>query len=516
MFKALKIRLCNDFLNFKNCTDANIAIIFSLALIPILLAIAMAIDYTNASDSNAKLQSAADASSLAALSYVRSVPTPDSSTIAKAQAIAESTFNLQTKNVNTVTSTNPTFKITQTGTSFKSDVNYDATLKTMLGSAFGIDEMSVKGGASAVLDITPSGTTTGGTIAKYVNIYFMLDVSASMGIGATQSDIDILYGANGCAFACHQSNSAEDTFTSSRSIRPVAPTLRHDVLNQSVARIVNEIKRIDPTNAYVKVAGYSFDNKIENFAPLTSDLTKILNNLPEPNLISDVGYALTRDETKTASKFGDALARDASLAFDKFVNDPLNADYKALLNKLLAVPALNDGTTHFNTLISNVESAIDSDAGGDGSSKDKPLKIFVLASDGVQDPSRSWFELSGYGEKNVDVFDMSFCERMKRKNITVSIVHTPIVPVAEDYIYAKMKNLPVFKDTITYDRDAQGKDITYTTPARPDKITPAFQKCADKNYILASGDKASTIVDTISSNVLEMLPLQASKMRLIR
>src|ERR1700737_5668984 len=53
---------------FRRDKKANIAVIFAIALIPILTALGCAVDYSLATRMKAKLQSAADAASVAAIS----------------------------------------------------------------------------------------------------------------------------------------------------------------------------------------------------------------------------------------------------------------------------------------------------------------------------------------------------------------------------------------------------------------------------------------------------------------
>ena len=53
---------------FRSDRRGNIAVIFTLALLPILSAVGSAIDYTVATRMKAKLQSAADAASIASIS----------------------------------------------------------------------------------------------------------------------------------------------------------------------------------------------------------------------------------------------------------------------------------------------------------------------------------------------------------------------------------------------------------------------------------------------------------------
>ena len=62
-------RIMAPIARFPRDTNGNIAMIFALALLPILTAVGCAVDYSTAARIKAKLQSAADAAGVAAISY---------------------------------------------------------------------------------------------------------------------------------------------------------------------------------------------------------------------------------------------------------------------------------------------------------------------------------------------------------------------------------------------------------------------------------------------------------------
>jgi Flp pilus assembly protein TadG len=62
------IRLQQNLSRFRRDKRGNVAIIFAIAAIPLISAIGCAVDYSMATRMKAKLQSAADAASIAALS----------------------------------------------------------------------------------------------------------------------------------------------------------------------------------------------------------------------------------------------------------------------------------------------------------------------------------------------------------------------------------------------------------------------------------------------------------------
>ena len=71
---------------------ANVAIIFALALVPLVFLVGVGVDYTVAADRQAQLNAFADAAVLAAVT-----PTMMAQSDSTAQAAAQNTFNAQAK-----------------------------------------------------------------------------------------------------------------------------------------------------------------------------------------------------------------------------------------------------------------------------------------------------------------------------------------------------------------------------------------------------------------------------------
>src|SRR5271170_2506523 len=197
---------------FRSNTRGNVAVITALAMLPMIAAVGCVIDYTDATMIKTKLQAAADAATLAAVSVNSSVVTAakqmsGSGTISGGSTYLGNFFNanLSTSPENTgyssLTST-PTASLN--GTTITATITYSASVATDFMKALGQSSMSV------------SGTSTASyTQPSYINFYMMLDVSGSMSFPSTTAEQSRLMAVNpdnlngspgypgGCTFACH-------------------------------------------------------------------------------------------------------------------------------------------------------------------------------------------------------------------------------------------------------------------------------------------------------------------------
>src|ERR1700736_3284063 len=192
---------------FRRDKKANIAVIFAIALIPILTALGCAVDYSLATRLKAKLQSAADGASVAAiaknsLGYIQASTMTSDGEVLAGETDALNVFNGNMSTISGYTfSKPPTATVTKTGIKLTSVVQFNATMPTTFLSVVGFPSLSVSGSSSSTASFPP-----------YLDIYLMLDVLGSMGLPSTGAEQGRLAGINpdnysvypnGCTFACH-------------------------------------------------------------------------------------------------------------------------------------------------------------------------------------------------------------------------------------------------------------------------------------------------------------------------
>ncbi len=168
----------------------------------------LGVDYGMAITTKTKLNAAADAAALAAAvtakAYIAANPTDanlNQNAIAAGQQQAINSFNVNAGKVPYTTVSLTTNTVTRNGQTLNSTIAYTATIQNNFGKLFR----------------TPT-TTLGNTIQasadlpSYLDFYLMVDVSGSMGLPTTSTEMAKLAAVNtdmwsdykqGCQFACH-------------------------------------------------------------------------------------------------------------------------------------------------------------------------------------------------------------------------------------------------------------------------------------------------------------------------
>ena len=174
---------------FRRREDGNFAITFGLALLPIMLAVGVSVDYSVANNAKAKLDAALDAAALAAVSKGAITKSKND-----AKALALNMFNADAAGLKGVTITNASADVADTSTGRTVSVTYTAAVPTSFMGLAGFKSLAIGGVAKA-----NSGLLT------YIDFYLLLDNTPSMGVGAALSDINTMVTntSDKCAFACH-------------------------------------------------------------------------------------------------------------------------------------------------------------------------------------------------------------------------------------------------------------------------------------------------------------------------
>ncbi len=283
---------------------------------------------------------------------------------------------------------------------------------------------SIFSGVLGFKDIEIKKTSqTHALIDAYLNVYIILDVSHSMLLGATPQDMQRMQTERGCALACHNNIELKDSFGYAlrRNIK-----LRYQVVNEGVANLVNFIASKQTVAKRVNVEVWALDHELRKVVPLTSDMSRIPSALPAPRFL----------DTKDA------------------------------------------GATWLDVLMPTFVSAVGTS--GDGKSAQNPKKLVIIATDGVNNPTkdagqRPWLL------PEIKALDTGFCNTLKGRGNTVAVINTPYAPMPEDWTY---------NQTL-----AQPGRVSAT---RHDDIEIVLRECAGKNFTVASN------VDIIRNAFIDM------------
>jgi len=226
---------------FRNDRRANVAVIFAIACVPLISAVGCAIDYSEATRIKAKMQSAADAAAVAAISqnsagWLASTAQSSNGPVTVAQTDAVNVFNGNvTASSSLYNSLVVTATVMKTGPSLASTVSFSANVPVTFMKVVGWSQLTVTGSSKAT-----------SSLPLYLDFYVMLDVSGSMGLPSTNAEQtrlsavnpdDYTVYSNGCTFACH--------FQSSGSCSD--PTQNQKV---NASGVTSPINSAYPTNNY--------------------------------------------------------------------------------------------------------------------------------------------------------------------------------------------------------------------------------------------------------------------------
>ena len=259
--------------NFKNNTQGNVAIIFAISSVAILIAVAVAINITQLHSQKTKLGAAADAAVIAAVVAASEVLAADNTNADYRDVGIEAgkkSFALHIEDIKNISDVVPelTLNVTELG-DLKGELTYRTTGETFLSGIIGKDKVDIS-----------DTVTAKKSIFKFSRINFLVDNSMSMGIGADSENQDLLFEATGCAIACHYrlSPSHQNTVEIARSLDI---RLRMDTVKDALKQIVNGLNEKKESNQQFQVAIYTFSNSLETHLEPTTDFGKILSSIDD-------------------------------------------------------------------------------------------------------------------------------------------------------------------------------------------------------------------------------------------
>ncbi len=369
---------------FRRNTRGNTAMIFAIAVIPIVYLTGMGVDYTAAVERQVALNAAADSAALSAV-------TPNSLQQSTAAAIvtAENTFNAQAGAISGVSysPSNVTVTITYNGTIRTVVVSYNADSTNFFPAVLGQSTIPVSGSSTATASTAPN-----------IDFYLLLDASPSMGIAATTSGINTMVAhtssQGGCAFACHETHPSadnlgnpggEDNYALARNL---GVTLRVDLLNTAAQNLITTAQT-DSTNNYAKyrMAIYSFDVNFHTLGALTSN------------------FGLAQTEAATYSML------------TVYQN-----------NWLTSSTNNSDADTNYDSAMTNINAAMPNPGNGTNATGDKPQEVLFFVTDGVEDETVS-------GSRKQQLMSNTACTTIKNRGIRIAVLYTQYLPLPTNSWY---------------------------------------------------------------------------------
>jgi Flp pilus assembly protein TadG len=387
---------------FRRNTRGSVAIICGLSAIPLIASVGCVIDYTMATSVRTKLQAGVDSAVLAAVSANSPLINTAENMSGNGSVANGTTYLSNFYNANAPASPSATLQnasVTKNGNTVTATLSFTAQVPTAFLGVIGFNNITVTGSSTASF-----------TFATYIDFYLLLDNTPSMGLGATQTDINNLVTLTGCAFGCHDISGAEDYYTVARANNV---TLRIDVLASAASQLMTTAANTQQLPNQFRMAIYTFGTWNSTSPP--SDMAQQAANNYAANQVFPSGGG---GPSSNLSSAGTAASQIGLMTVN---HNNENADRGTDFDSML--PAIN-------TIIPTP---------GNGLSASTPQKVLFLVTDGMADEvdpgnCASWPSgnlLSG-AHRCIEPINSSLCTTIKNRGIRIALLYTTYLLPSSD------------------------------------------------------------------------------------
>ena len=437
---------------FRKDRRGNIAVIFAIALLPILSAVGCAVDYSLATRMRAKLQAAADAAGVASIAqkspgFTAAAAMTGDGSVTAGVTDANNVFDGNMSGVTGYSNLSRTSTVTKTGIKLAANVQFSADVPVVFMKVIGYQKLTVTGSSTSAASLPP-----------YLDFYLMLDVSGSMGLPSTDDEQTRLSAINpdnfgqypgGCTLACHFAvqNVCSDTGSNKQkyptnnycmgyAISRVSPGGYQTLLNNNSGHLPSSIISGLPDSLYTVLSAVS--------SCPTDGTTACIQLRADA-----VGYAVNQlfitanASMKVTNQFRIGLYPFVQYLYEYFkLTSSINGSSTntSTINYAAANLAsqldtntngnLGSGGTHIDTALTTMNGLIKTV--GDGSSSTNTQPFVFLVTDGAQDPQTKALNQSGgwAGSNHATVIDPTKeCATIKGRGIIISVLYIPYQPI---------------------------------------------------------------------------------------
>lgn len=288
---TIQSRAARALRRFGASRRGNIAMLTALMLIPVLGIGGIAVDHGLVSMQHSRLTSIADSTALLGARRAKALIEASSGDPRARLDILENQlsnhFRAEAGGLNNV---RRSIRILRDGADVQVYVQWSATTQSVFGSLFDKKSYEISGRSQSIL-----------SLKRYLNLFVLVDVSQSMGIGATQAEQERMFNREGCMFACHLPAALTDskmhpgrtTYEAARLAVPPIDT-RVDVARRGVLRIVEMAKEeAGSTPDRIKLGVYTFSNSLSEIVPIDSPIASQFDTI---STLVSTRLVLGRDE----------------------------------------------------------------------------------------------------------------------------------------------------------------------------------------------------------------------------
>lgn len=245
----------------------NVAVTFALIISILLLVAGLVVDYAVAVHRKLSLDTALDSALLAAAKAAADAHQRGEKDW---QVIGEKAMIVMFR-ANLPPGTNYVPK--SVGVNIKADggkilatATYTGHSLTTFMSIFGFNEVKLRSTGQATL-----------AMGNYVDISFLIDNSASMGIGKDVASQNKMVAARGCALACHQPDGTTPTI-SAQQAHDVGAELRIDIVRKGTIAAIKELNAmVQESNKRLRIGLYTFSNGLRTLQAPSTDIASVLS-----------------------------------------------------------------------------------------------------------------------------------------------------------------------------------------------------------------------------------------------
>jgi Flp pilus assembly protein TadG len=376
---------------FRSDQRGNIAVIFAIACVPLISGIGCAIDYTRATQTQSKLQAAADAATVGSVAKTSPAFTEAGTMMADGpipDGVTDATniFNGNMSGVTGYTLNSVTAAVTKTGGTVTSTVQFSANVPAMFLGVIGKSMMTVTG----------SSTSTA-SMPLFIDFYLLLDNSPSMGVAATPADVTTMVNntSDQCAFACHDLSTSNNYYNLAKTL---GVTTRIDVLRTATQHLMDTAAATETYSNQFRMAIYDFGASSQTIG-----------------LRALFALSSSLSSAKTAAGYIDLMGVYGN-------NDSYTADKD----------------TQFTTVLPAINSAISAPGSGTSSA---PMKYLFFVSDGVADePNTGCLKpLSGTNRCQSPI-NPALCTTLKNRGIKIAVLYTTYLALPTNSWYMSWIN----------------------------------------------------------------------------
>lgn len=424
----------------------NVLMIMAFALVPITFSTGMVIDYSRAARLQTKLNAAADAAALAAVS--QSMMKQDNTA---ARNAASAMFKSQITNLPGLIWNDSDLQITISGnnaatTTRTSVVTYSAKSVNAFSGVLGSDTVAIGGTSTATATAAPN-----------IDFYLALDTSPSMALPTTTAGFTTMDNAVKCAFACHSNKIQQYVPGSIPSL--ILDTPKFSLVKGTYPTIgsgVDTKQPIDSSGAYLYVSKAPTDSKCTS--PTTGKDICVYNadgtfadsywwaiNQGVRLRVTDERIA-ARDLMTLAQSYALANSRTYRAALYTFDHSTNLKTISTLSSDLTAVgtaasnvdlvtvndnkgngrpPNGESGTeylfTSFKSILTKMLTELPATSGkGSNDPGDTPQAFVFMVTDGMSDENIG----SGRTRKAMQQEQITQCQNIKNRGVQIAILYT--------------------------------------------------------------------------------------------